>query len=183
VSRYRIIARTYACYHRGVRGVALAVLVVLAATACPSGGEYVPLDRSSEGIDKGDTNGRTFDFVSNKPDGDEWDIRLRGTSMFVSYSKGEEVDKLGGAVSVTDKESRKVWRLVDRLDIQNRKKGKRDPDTGYVTLVLHEPGENETQHDIFTIYVERDTADDDVIALATYLRELVTKYKKETPNF
>ena len=166
-----------------MRRAVLAILISALATGCHPGGEYVPLDRSSEGIDKGDTNGRTFDFVSSKPEGDEWDIRLRGTSLFVSYSKGEDSDKLGGAVSVTDKESRKVWRLVDRLDIQNRKKGKRDPDTGYVTLVLHEPGENETQHDIYTVYVSRDTADDDVLALASYLRELVTKYKQETPNF
>jgi hypothetical protein len=33
------------------------------------------------------------------------------------------------------------------------------------------------------VYVTRDTQDDDVIALATYLRQLITKYKNETPNF
>jgi hypothetical protein len=161
----------------------LAVATAVTAAACPSGGVYEQADRSPSNIDRGDTNGRTFDFVSNKPEGDEWDIRVRGTSMWASYARDDSTDKLGGAVNITDKESRKIWRLVDQLDLENRKKGQKDPDTGYVTLVLHEPGENETQHDIYTVYVSRDTQDDDVIALATYLRELVTKYKKETPNF
>jgi hypothetical protein len=166
-------------------GLALLVVAMVLA-ACHPGGEYMPQDRSAANIDRGETNGRTFDFVSQKPEGDtwaEWNIRIRGTTMFASYARDDATDKLGGAVSITDKESRKVWRLVDALGIEKRDKGKKDPDDGYVTLVLHEPGENDTQHDLYTVYVSRSTADDDVLALAEYLRSLITKYKKETPNF
>ncbi len=159
------------------------MIVACVLAACPSGGEYMPIDRSGANVDHGETNGRRFDFVSNKPEGDEWDIQLRGTSLFVSYAREDAVDKLGGAVNITQKESTKVWKLVDSLGMETRKKGKKDPEIGYVTLRLHEPGANDTQQDVFTVYVTRDTQDDDVIALATYLRQLVTKYKNETPNF
>ena len=33
------------------------------------------------------------------------------------------------------------------------------------------------------MYISRTTEDDDVLALATYLRELVGKHFKEKPNF
>ena len=156
------------------------LIVVLLAVACHPGGEYVPLDRESQGVDRGEVNGRTFDFVANKPDGDEWTIRLRGTSMWVSYSKEENSDKLG-SMNLTEKESDKLWQLVDALDLPNKKKGEPDQDDGYVTMVLREPGDD--KHEIHTVYFARDTDDEDVIKLAEYLRKLVAKYKQETPNF
>jgi hypothetical protein len=157
-------------------------LILVALFACHPGGEYAPTDRESSGVDRGDTNGRTFDFVSNKPDGDDWQIRVRGTALWVSYAREDSTDKLGSR-NLTDKESRKIWRLVDAIDIPSRKKGQKDDDSGYLTLVLREPGAE--QHDITTIYVSRDKAekDDDVVALASYFQELIAKYYKETPNF
>jgi hypothetical protein len=162
------------------------LIVAMLVAACHPGGEYVPLDRESQGVDRGETNGRTFDFVANKPDEkndnkwEQWTIRLRGTAMWVSYSKDERDDKLG-SISLTDKESDKIWKLVDALDLPNHKKGVADEDSGVVTMVLREPGED--KHDIHTVYFSRDTDEEEVIKLASYLRELVTKYKKETPNF
>jgi hypothetical protein len=162
--------------------VAVSALGAL-ATACPHGGEYMQADRSAANIDRGETNGRRFDFVSNKPEGDDWNIQIRGTSLFASYAREDSVDKLGGAINITQQESNKLWKLIDALDLENRKKGKQDAEIGYVTLRLHEPGANDTQQDVYTVYVARDTADDDVIALADYLRRLILKYKNEKPNF
>ena len=122
-----------------------------------------------------------FDFVSNKPEGDDWQIRIRGSSMWASYSNEDTSDELGTR-NLTDKETRKVWKLIDKLEIPQRKKGKKDEDEGYVQLRLREPG-GEEGHDIFTIYVSRETEDDDVLALAEYLGDLIGKYHKEKPNF
>lgn len=169
------------------------LILLVAIAACHPGGEYVARDRETENIDRGETNGRSLDFISNKPGGDEWDIRVRGTSMWASYGKDAATDKLG-AFNLTDKESRKVWRLVDAMDLANHKKGKPDDDNGYVTLRLREPGGEDDKHDVYTVYIPRENGseeeddenagvDKDFIELAIYLRELVQKYKKETPNF
>ena len=47
--------------------------------ACAAGGEYVPTDRQGGGVDRGETNGRTLDLVSNRPEGDDWEVRIRGS--------------------------------------------------------------------------------------------------------
>ncbi|HVK84538.1 MAG TPA: hypothetical protein VM513_10555 [Kofleriaceae bacterium] len=157
------------------------IVLVLSLAACKTGGEYVTGDRGPSEVDRGEANGRMFDFVSNKPEGDDWQIRIRGTSLWVSYGNEDSTDELG-ARNLTDKEARKVWKLIDKLEIPERKKGKKDEDEGYVQLRLREPG-GEEGHDIFQIYVSRATEDDDVLELAEYLRELVAKYHKEEPNF
>jgi len=132
-------------------------------------------------LDRGETNGRMFDFVSDKPEGDDWQIRVRGTSMWVSYAHEDSADQLGTR-SLSSAEADKLWELVDAVDIPSRKKGKKDEDNGYVTLRLREPGEEE-QHDIYTVYVSRETEDEDVLALAGYLQDLVKKYFGEKPSF
>jgi hypothetical protein len=71
--------------------------------------------------------------------------------------------------------------MVDTLDIPSRKKGKKDDDNGTVTLRLREPGED--KHDIYTVYVSRETEDEDVLALGKYLLKLVTKHFNKTPDF
>ena len=158
-----------------------ALLLVALLVGCKAGGTYAKSGRSDTGdVDRGETNGRQFDFVSNKPEGDDWQIRIRGTSMWASYAHEDSEDQLG-TTNLTNKESDKVWKLVDKLDLPERKKGKKDEDEGYVTLRLREPGDQEA--DIFTVYVSRTTEDDDVLALASYLRELVGKHFKEKPNF
>lgn len=158
------------------------VLVLIAViAACHPGGEYAKGGSSFAGdVDRGETNGRQFDFVSNKPEGDDWQIRIRGSSMWASYGEEDSTDKLG-TVNLTTKETDKVWKLVDAIGIPDRKRGKKDEDEGYVELRLREPGDEDA--DIFTVYVSRATDDDDVLGLATYLRELVGKHFKEKPNF
>ena len=163
----------------GCIGIALAVL--LGGAACKTGGEYAQNTREAGDVDRGETNGRMFDFVSNKPDGDDWQIRIRGNSIWASYSLEDSSDELP-AKELTNKESDKVWKLIDALEIAERKKGKKDEDEGYVSLRLREPG-GEEGHDIFEVYISRATEDDDVLALAEYLQELIFKYHKEKPNF
>jgi hypothetical protein len=153
--------------------------LVVAIAACHPGGEYEGATMSGK-LDRGETNGRMFDFVSDKPEGDDWQIRVRGTSMWVSYANEAKSDQLG-TKNITQAESDKLWELVDALDIPSRKKGKKDEDNGTVTLRLREPGED--KHDIYTVYVSRETEDEEVIAVGNYLRKLVGKHFKETPNF
>jgi hypothetical protein len=157
------------------------LLVVLACllAACPgaAGGTYGPGERHGGDVDRGETDGRRFDFVSNKPEQDDWQIRITGSSMWVSYARNQAADKLG-SINLTAKETRKLWNLIDALDLANRKKGKKDEDEGYVSLQLKEPG-----GEMRRVYISRATNDQDLLALATYLQDLTEKYKKERPSF
>jgi hypothetical protein len=160
----------------------LLVAFVCFVAACPgTGGTYVQGDRRGGGADHGETNGRRFDFVSNKPELDEWQIRITGSSMWVSYAKDESPEKLG-SINLTDKETRKLWKLIDVLDIPGRKRGKKDEDEGYVSLQLKEPG-GADGGELHHIYISRASDDDDLLALAKYLQDLTEKYKKKRPTF
>jgi hypothetical protein len=150
---------------------------------CPSaGGSYVQGDREAGDVDRGETNGRRLDFVSNKPEQDEWQIRITGSSMWVSYAREDTADKLG-SINLTEKETRKLWKLIDALDIPTRKQGKKDEDEGYVSLRLKEPGGEDEPGELRQVYISRATDDEDLIALARYLQDLTQKYKNERPNF
>ncbi len=166
-----------------VRCLLLAFVCVLAACPGCAGGSYVQSSRSAGDADHGETNGRRFDFVSNMPDkNDDWQIRITGSSMWVSYAIEETTDKLG-TFTLTDKETAKVWKLIDALDIPSRKHGKRDEDAGYVSLQLKEGGEAGENSDIAAIYMSRGSEDEDLINLAKYLQDLTQKYKKRRPKF
>jgi len=169
------------CYNPAVRVIALC-LALATVGACSTGGQYVSGGRGEGDVDRGETNGRMFDFVSNMPEGDDWQIRVRDSSLWAAYGDGEKVKDLGNA-NLTTKETDKLWKLVDAVEIPDRKKGKRDEDEGYVQLRLREPGEE--QHDIFEIYVSRaDAADDEeVLSLAEYLQKLIEKHFKKKPEF
>ncbi len=121
-----------------------------------------------------------FDFVSDKPDGDDWQIRVRGTTIWASYSREAKADALG-TKTLTSKQAQTLWGLIDNLDIRSRRAGKQDEDNGTVTLRLREPSED--KHDLYTVYVSRATDDEDVLALGTYLRKLIAMHFGETPNF
>jgi len=169
-----------------VRRSAVALAVLAAATAaalgaCNTGGSYAPTARAEGTVDRGETNGRMFDFVSNKPDGDDWQIRIRDSSMWAAYASGTDETQLG-TVSLDAKETRKVWKLIDELDIGGRKKGKKDEDEGYVQLRLREPGGDEG-HDLISIFVSRSTEDEAILDLGAYLQKLVTKYHKKEADF
>jgi hypothetical protein len=164
-----------------VRCLVLAFACLLAACPGGAGGSYVQNGRQGGDVDRGETNGRRFDFVSNKPDLDEWVIRVTGSSMWVSFAQEESTDKLG-SINLTEKETRKLWRLIDVLDIPHRKAGKKDEDEGYVSLQLKEPG-GDDGGEVHRVYISRATRDEDLLALASYLQDLTEKYKKERPNF
>jgi hypothetical protein len=165
-----------------VRVFAALLVFVAAAAACSTGGSYVKSDRDEGMTDRGETNGRMFDFVSNMPEGDDWQIRIRDNSLWAAYGDREKVKELG-TKPLTKKESAKVWELVEAVDIPSRKKGQEDEDEGWVSLRLREPGDE--QHDIFTIYISRADAEDDeeVLDLAAYLQDLVEKHFKKKPEF
>lgn len=162
-----------------MRQVLLAVVLVI--SACKAGGEYAQNTRSGSELDRGETNGRSFEFVSNKPEGDDWQIRIRDSSMSVGYGNDTKSEDLG-TINLDKKETAKVWKLIDALDIENRKKGKKDEDEGYVMLRIREPG-GDSGHEAKTIFMSRASEDDEFLALAEYLRTLVGKYRKEKPNF
>jgi hypothetical protein len=172
------------CYNRSVRVLALC----FALLACSTGGQYVrSSDRGGAGDEetrRGETNGRMFDFVSNMPEGDDWQIRVRDSSIWCAYGDGEKTKELGTA-NLTTKETDKLWKLVDAVEIPDRKKGKKDDDEGYVQLRLREPGGEDEQHEIFLIYISRADAGDDeeVLSLAGYLQKLVEKHFKKKPEF
>lgn len=160
----------------------LFVVFVCLLAACPgAGGNYVQGERRGGEVDHGETNGRRFDFVSNKPEEDEWQIRITGSSMWVSYARDASADKLG-SINLTDKETRKLWKLIDAMDLPSRKLGKKDEDEGYVSLQLKEPG-GDDGGELHHVYISRASEDDDLLALAKYLQDLTEKYKKERPNF
>jgi len=160
----------------------LLALVLPLLGACPkAGGSYAQGERSASDIDRGETQGRMFDFVSNKPEGDDWQIRVRGSSIWASYSSEDTSDELA-TKNLNRKESIKVWDLIDGLELADRKKGKKDEDEGYVYLRLREPG-GEEGYDFFEAYVSRATEDERVLDLADYLIELIEKYHKKKPEF
>jgi hypothetical protein len=169
-----------------VRPALLASLLVALATPALAGcgGAYVDARaaRADGPRDRGETDGRMFDFVSNKPDGDQWTIRIRGASMYVAYALARKADDLG-SVTLSDKEAKRVWKLIDAVGVKRRKRGKEDHEAGYVQLQLRIPGDANAAHAIYKAYVSRDTEDDDVIALAAYLQDLVARYHHQTPNF
>ncbi len=159
---------------------------IVAFAGCSSGGNYVKGGRNAGRVDRGETNGRMFDFVSNMPDGDDWQIRVRDTSLWAAYGDGEAIKDLGTA-NLSNKDSDKIWELIDAVDIAGRDKGEPDEDEGFVEIRLREPpdDEDQTEHNIFKIYVSRADAgdDEDVLALAGELQKLVQKYFKKKPEF
>lgn len=159
------------------------IALIIALAACSSGGQYVKGGRTGGNVDRGETNGRMFDFISNPDDGADWQIRIRDNSVWAAYSEGEESEDLGTA-AMSGADTDKLWALVDEVDIPGREKGEPDEDAGWVELRLREPG-GEEEHDIFKIYVSRADAEDDeeVLALAAHIQKLVEKYLKKKPEF
>jgi hypothetical protein len=152
------------------------LLALVLAAGCGKNLGPSPDDR------RGDTNGRMFDFVSSKPDGGEWTIRVRGDSMWLAYAEEDESKDLG-PVTLSAKESRKLWRLVDEVAVDEDEEV--DPeadDIGTVLLRIREPSAD-GEHDIISIYLPRDTENDSVIDLASYLIDLVKAHHDVEPAF
>lgn len=157
--------------------VALAALL-LASPGC-KGGQYSSSTQRYGGSERGESNGRMFDYVAMSPDGDQWEVRIRGTAMWVAYSLEDKLESFK-PVNLTAAESDKVWALVEKLDLASRRHGKLDERNGSVLLRLREPGDEE--HDIYSVYFSRAAENEKVIALAKVLSSLVNKYYKEKPD-
>lgn len=154
--------------------IALALCVPASVPGC--GGEnYTAVDDP-----RGEVNGRSFEFVSTKPDGTEWTFRIRGNSLWVGFVEKAKPGELG-AIQLSSKERKKLWDLIDMVDVGGRKKGRPDEEHGTVIMRMREVDEGE--HEARTVHVSRRTDDDDVIALANYLIDLVEKHKKVSPAF
>jgi hypothetical protein len=130
---------------------------------------------------RGEVNGRSFEFVSTKPDGTEWTFRIRGNSLWVGFVEKDKTGELG-AIQLSGKERKKLWERIDMVDVGGRKKGKPDPEHGTVIMRMREVDDS-GDHDARTVQVSRHTEDEDVLALANYLIDLVEKHKKVSPAF
>ncbi len=161
-----------------MRAVVVAVIVaVLVMSAAVAG--CGPTAATVSGDRRGDTNGRMFDFISSKPDGTEWTVRVRGDSLWVAWSTAKDAKDLG-PVTLAGKESKKLWKLIERLEMPDRDEGDQDEDAGTVMLRLREPVEDD-EHELLTSYVSRETDDEDVIELANYLIDLIERHHKVEP--
>ncbi len=130
---------------------------------------------------RGEVNGRSFEFVSTKPDGTEWTFRTRGNSLWVGVVNETKADELG-TIELSAKERRVLWKLIDLVDVGGRKKGKPDPEHGTVIMRLRE-ADDDGEHDLISVQVSRRTKDQDVIDLANYLIDLVAKHKHVEAQF
>ena len=160
---------------------ALALSVASSLPACKTGGSYEQTTMSGGEADRGEVNGRMFDLISNKPDGDDWQIRIRDSSMWAAYASGTDEKQLG-TINLDAKETRKLWQMIDDLDLGGRDKGERDEDAGFLQLRLREPGGDEG-HELISIYVTRNTDDEAIVELGTYLQKLILKYHKKKADF
>ena len=153
----------------------LLVALVLAA-GCGKNLGPSPDDR------RGDTNGRMFDFVSQKPGGGEWTVRIRGDSMWLAYAEEDEAKDLG-PVTLSAKQARKLWGLVDEVAVdEDEEVAPEADDIGTVLLRIREPTED-GEHDTIKIYLPRDTENESVIDLASYLIDLVKDHHDIEPAF
>ncbi len=159
-----------------VRSAIFMVALVLASVPGCAGTDYQAVEDP-----RGEVNGRSFEFVSTKADGTEWTFRVRGNALWVGFVEQAKTGELG-SIQLSGQERRRVWELIDMVDIGGRKKGKPDPEHGTVIMRLREPTD-EGEHDARTVNVSRRTQDDDVIALANYLIDLVEKHKQVSPAF
>jgi len=158
-----------------VRSIIVVAIAVALAAACSAPDLRVSDDP------RGEVNGRSFEFVSTKPDGTEWTFRTRGNSLWVAVVNETKTDELG-TIDLSAKERRTLWKLIDLVDVGGRKKGKPDPEHGTVIMRLRE-ADDEGAHDLISVQVSRRTKDQDVIDLANYLIDLVAKHKHVEAQF
>lgn len=157
--------------------LAATALVTTAIAGC-GGGQYSTSTQRFGGAERGEANGRMFDYVSMSADGDQWEIRIRGNSMWLAYSLEDKAESFKPVV-LSKAEETKVWKLVDVIDLPSRRRGRIDESNGTVLLRLREPGDEE--HDIYSVYFSREAENEKVLSLAKYLSTLAKKYYNEKP--
>ena len=153
------------------------VLALILAACGPSVGPR-PEDR------RGDTNGRMFDFVSGKPDGEEWTIHCRGDSMWVAFSTATQSKDYGEA-TLTATESKTLWRLIDAVEVDPEEEVDSTHEDGTVLLRLRVPpdGDDDGDHEVVGVTLSRATENDSVIDLASYLIDLIKAHHGVEPAF
>jgi hypothetical protein len=159
----------------------LTVVAILAASltlAGCGGGQYSSSTQRFGGAERGEANGRMLDYVAMSVDGDQWEVRIRGTSMWVAYSLEDKAESFK-PVNLSTAESEKVWKLVDVIDLPSRRRGRVDEANGTILLRLREPGDEE--HDIYSVYFSREAENQKVNNLAKHLISLAKKYYNEKP--
>lgn len=159
-----------------VLAIVLIALVAVSLPAC-SGADYQVSDDR-----RGEVNGRSFELVSTKSDGDEWSFRARGNSLWVGFVRGEKIGELG-EIELSSKEARHLWDLIENVDVGGRKRGRPENRRGTITMRLREPnGDGARGHDLTTVFVPRRSDDEDVTALGDYLVDLVRLHKQVEPT-
>ena len=165
-----------------VRTCSALLLMAELAGGCTAAGEYAERDRTGNFDKRGDTNGTMFDMVAMTPDGDQWTVRLRGDDLWVANSLEDRINDFG-TVKLESKERKKLWKLIDAVNIPKRRKGARDEKNGDVLLKLREPSNDGDEHQLFSVYVSRASEVEAIIDLGDYLRNLIAKYHKEKAVF
>jgi hypothetical protein len=171
-------SRSWFAFATTVASVLVLVLAVSLTLAGCGGGQYSSATQRSGGAERGEANGRMLDYVSMTADGDQWEVRIRGTSMWVAYSLEDKSESFK-PVNLATAESEKLWKLVDVIDLPSRRRGRIDEVNGTVLLRLREPGDEE--HDIYSVYFSREAENQKVVNLAKYLVTLAKKYYNEKP--
>jgi hypothetical protein len=162
---------------RGAARAARAAAFAVAVGLCACG----PTARPASDDRRGDTNGRMFDFVSHKPDGSEWTVRIRGDSMWIAFSTATDHRELG-PTTLAAGQARKLWTLIDDVAIGDDEEADGDEEVGSVLLRIRDPSDD-GDHDIVSIYVPRDTRNETVIDLASYLIDLAMAHHRIEPAF
>lgn len=160
-----------------VRVLAIVIAVVVALSLPGCGGQ----DYRVGDDPRGEVNGRSFEFISTKADGTEWTFRTRGNGLWVGYVGEEKVDDLG-ETALNSQEVTRLWELIEQVDVGGRRRGREDAKHGTVTMRLREP-DGDGGHDLRIVRLSRRTDDEDVLALADFLIELVKLHHKVEPAF
>ncbi|MSP15115.1 MAG: hypothetical protein EXR73_00650 [Myxococcales bacterium] len=102
-----------------------AAMVLLAVGLLGCGG--APAARPSER--RGEVAGRVFEFATGgayAEDGDgEWMLRVRGRSLWIAVDRAGEIVEFG-AFRLAPREAKKLWRLVDALELGDRSTAGKD---------------------------------------------------------
>jgi hypothetical protein len=125
---------------------------------------------AADGDRRGDVNGWVFRLLSEDEDG-EWNVRVRGDTMWVGRVRGRKEREIGN-FRLTEKQSGKLWNLIDAINIPERKSQDLDGEPSlFVRLRQREEGN-------WSTYISRDEIDEDedVNKLVTYIERLIRKH-------
>lgn len=153
-----------------MRRAAVAGLIALAAAACASIGPKTTVqDR------QGEVGGRVFEFATRGSEHVEehgqWMVRLRGDALWIAYHKKGRTKEYG-TFKLADKETRRLWKLVDAARLSGRRSAPGAAGAKYVFVYMR-AGKLPT-----TVELDMRAAlrDDALASLVRYVGRLIERY-------